>query len=320
VPIHVRGKQSDRWLKLSHDRKVSPRGYQQPGGVRPGRWIATVPNSFGLPAGVSCPGRTPFCESCYAVGSEQRAGVAELVQHNLRLLTEAGTVDAMTHLLAEMVGRYTREAERLALPPADRLFRIHWDGDFFSIGYATAWARVIRGNPAVKFWAYTRSFVPPVDVVPILADIDNLALYLSADQWNIGAARAQCATYGVHLAVCTVDYRTGRKLAGERRAVVCPENNGRLPLMDNGRGACVECRLCPDGRRDVIFSTSHLEDASAPSRITQQEAKAAGQCANPDCAAPLVALPGRGRPPKWCSDQCRWKVYRRAKAAERRSA
>lgn len=29
----------------------------------------------------------------------------------------------------------------------------------------------------------------------------------------------------------------------------------------NGVGACVSCGLCVDGRRDILFSTSHVEVA-----------------------------------------------------------
>lgn len=301
---YTRGKQSDEYLKLSHDRKVSPRGWYQ---ESRDRWIAQIPNSFGLPAGLSCPGKTPFCESCYAIGSEQSKGVKDLVLHNARLLTEAGTVDAMHELLEEMVGRYVAEAERRQLKPEEKMFRIHWDGDFFSLDYAAAWARVIHDTPDVQFWAYTRSFVEPVNVVPVLVGIANLELYLSADQWNIDAAKRLVSLYpDVHLAICTVDYNSGRELAGERPAVVCPENAGKMPLMQDGVGACVSCRLCPDGRKDVIFSTSHKDDVSAaPVRVASTIRMASGECQNPRCTNLIQRKPGRGRPPKYCSDDCR---------------
>lgn len=253
-------------LHLSKDRKVSPRGiYQENFRDGAGRWIPTIPNSFGLPAGDSCPGRTPFCKSCYAVISEQAERVGDAVRRNLELLQEAGTVHAMTELLGEMMSRYLEVADRKKIAAKDRIFRIHWDGDFFSIDYAKAWVRVIRATPQVQFWAYTRSFVHPVNVVPVLEGVDNLELYLSADEWNIEYARSVVDEFpSVHLAICTADYRTGRALAGDRKAIVCPENAERMPLMSkDGRGACVDCRLCVVGRADVLFSTSHREDATA---------------------------------------------------------
>lgn len=305
----VRGQQSDDQLKLSFDRKVSPTGTWQESRAR---WIPTTPNSFGLPAGDSCPGKTEFCTSCYAQRSEQSAGVAELVDHNLALLRAAGTVDAMTDLLDEMIWRYRQHALAAGHGPPERLFRIHWDGDFYSIDYARAWATVIDANDDVQFWAYTRSFVEPVNVVPVLADLDNLALYLSIDAANAAAAREVMAAHpGVLAALCGPDYQRARALAPDLGAVVCPENVGRIPLMAKGAGACVTCRLCPDSRRSILFSTSHLEDASVPVKIRRPD-PAPGEaepqqwpCGNPECETTITWTPGtRGRPPEYCRRRC----------------
>jgi len=256
-----RGAQSDDRLKLSLDRKVSPGGWHQESNDR---WVPTIPNSFGLTAGESCPGQTGFCDGCYALGSENSRGVKALVGHNLRMLQEAEDVTSMSRLLTEMVGRYEREADKAEVSQKDRIFRIHWDGDFFSEDYAKAWADTIQQFPDVLFWTYTRSFVDPVNVVPHLVGIDNLTLYLSTDKFNVNVAHKVAQEYpDVMLALCADDYRRARELARERRSLVCPENIGKLALMDNGRGACVECRWCPDGKVDVMFSKSHVED-SAP--------------------------------------------------------
>lgn len=248
-------------LKLSRDRKVSPRGWQQNGGVRPGRWIPTIRNSFGLPSGVSCPGRTKFCESCYAANTEQSKGVLTAMEHNYRLLLEAETVAGMTVLIREMIGRYLAQCRALRLPAADRVFRIHWDGDFFSTDYARAWANVITGCPGIAFWTYTRSFGLPVNVVPILSGIPNLALYLSVDEQNVIDAQPYANVFTVNFAFSAADYEHARLLSARLngQAVKCPENAGKMPLMSNGRGACVDCRLCVDGRKDVLFATSHRE-------------------------------------------------------------
>ena len=42
---------------------------------------------------------------------------------------------------------------------ADKLFRIHWDGDFFSDLYAAAWKETILANPDVQFWVDRKSVV-----------------------------------------------------------------------------------------------------------------------------------------------------------------
>lgn len=310
---HVRGKQSSEWLKLSHDRKVSPSGWLQKAHGKYGdRWVPDIPNSFGLPSGLSCPGLTPFCESCYANNTENYSpGVRDLVMHNYNLLKDA-SVQRMVELLDEAIGRFLRVCESKNIATKDRLFRIHWDGDFFSEDYALAWAVVMRKYSHVSFWTYTRSFTEPVNVVPLLAQVPNLALYLSADQYNVERAREVVAEFPkVLLAFCAEDYASGRDMAEARKVLVCPENSGRMPLVsDTGRGACVDCRLCPDAKRDVIFSTSHME--SVP-QMLPFPGVAAGKCANPACGNKLIKKPGPGRPPKYCSPPCRWKMYRTSK-------
>lgn len=317
MTLVTRGQQPEGELHLSFDRKVSPRAVYQ---ASRRRWIATIPNSFGLPSGDSCPGMTSFCASCYASRSEQSAGVRALVERNLRTLQAADGTDGMAALLARMIDRYETHADQVDVPADDRMFRIHWDGDFFSVEYAQAWARVIRAHPGVAFWTYTRSFGPPVDVVDVLAGIDNLALYLSVDADNAErAAQVTAARPDVRLALCAVDYQTARALHPPRglTPVPCPENTGRVGLTDDhGVGACVTCRICPDDRRDIMFATSHRESVAVPVPSPTRRQTGAVDCLNPDCANTVPRYAARGRPRLYCSTQCRWQVSR-LRAAQR---
>lgn len=251
-------------LKLSNDRKVSPVSKWAKAAER---FEPEVPNAFGLPAGPegSCPGATDLCRKvCYAAATERRyTSASKLVEHNLAELQAAGTVDGMVELLDNMIGRYIaacERIERLRKRSVQRLFRIHWDGDFFSVDYAEAWRIVMLRHPDVQFWAYTRSFVPACNVVPTLHDVPNLSLYLSVDAHNEAWANVMVNIYGVRLAVMadTFDDAQGRmvELRG-KRAPKCPENARKVPLVnDKGEGACVTCGLCIFGRQDVLFSTS----------------------------------------------------------------
>lgn len=227
-------------------------------------YVSSIDNSFGLPAGRSCPGATPFCASCYALNSERYSNnVSIAMAHNLELLLRAKTQQGMEALLGEALDRFRRQFDRTGLPERDRIFRIHWDGDFFSKDYALAWRAVIAHNPDVAFWTYTRSFVGVLNVVPALAGLENLALYLSVDEHNWRAAHEVAETYDVRLALCGDDFRSARELGFDdgSKPIVCPENKGTLPLMnDKGRGACAECRLCIVGNRDIIFAASKVED------------------------------------------------------------
>jgi hypothetical protein len=143
---------------------------------------------------------------------------------------------------------------------SELLFRIHHDGDFFNRTYASAWATVIRNNPSVTFWAYTRSFVPACNVVDILADIPNLNLYLSVDVNNKAAADVILAEYGnsVNVATLTDTFDNGKEMMlemRERPGAACPELKGSLPLITVNGGACVTCGLCPFGKADIRFAS-----------------------------------------------------------------
>jgi ferredoxin len=315
----VRGRQPKDKLWLSLDRKVSPLGWWQESRRR---WVPKVPNSFGLPAGISCPGATDFCVSCYGVNAERGSGVLELLQHNLELLKEARTAQAMAKLLVEMVASYKNEADRIALPLEQRIFRIHWDGDFYSADYATAWSMTVRLFPEIRFFAYTRSFRPPVNVVPILAGIPNLALYLSVDEENTDEAYARLAEgYDVKLALCAEDYRSARQLARDRKSRICPENAERIPLMDENGGACVQCGICVRGSSDIIFSTSHLEDVDKGQlglwegvtlkslRIKPVYRATVRYCRYRRCGGVLEPSTVQRRA-EFCNKTCRWAEYR----------
>lgn len=247
-------------LKLSNDRKVSPLQRYETGAKR---WKPLVPNAFGLLSGpaASCPGATPFCTSCYACKLETGfPSVGRLVKGNLEALQECGSnVDAMVELISAMIAQYLttlNRAQRRALKKVPNVFRIHWDGDFFSWQYAAAWAVVIRANPQIQFWAYTRSFA----FVGALAGLTNLSLYLSVDEYNAAEAAETLAEHPwVRLAFCAQDWDAGEVLAQKltgRNAPKCPEG-WKVPLVnDAGEGACVTCGLCLYGRNNVRFAVS----------------------------------------------------------------
>jgi hypothetical protein len=239
-------------LKRSTDRKVTPSATAK-GAPR-------IANAFGLPSGAaySCPGQTAVCgKVCYA-GKLERIykGTLALLMHNWALLNGAD-VSTMVELLRTMMTEFVTEADRKSI---DKIFRIHWDGDFFSIDYARAWATVVAEFPDVQFWAYTRSFIPTINVVPVLAGIPNLTLYLSIDTDNsMHAAAALIGHPGVRVATLaqTAELAQGLVESTTGKSIVpCPEVMGKLPLVSNGKGACATCALCVVGRKDVAFSIS----------------------------------------------------------------
>ena len=163
-------------LIRSKDRKVT-------NAVSPNGKTPTIANTFGLPAGkeFSCPSQTPTCAKvCYAGKLEKvYKGVRNVLISNWEQLQNK-TIPEMVTLLDEMIKDFKKDCDKR---DAEKLFRIHWDGDFFSDEYTTAWKIVIEDNADVKFWVYTR--VP--SAVEILSDVDNLSLYFSTDT-EIGRA------------------------------------------------------------------------------------------------------------------------------------
>ena len=224
-------------LKLSGDSKVAP--IVTPSGSVP------IKNSFGLPAGkaYACPGATSACEEvCYAGKLERlRPSVKAALLHNYNLLVDA-TPGLMVDLIDEAIVEFKRQADRRE---AEKLFRIHWDGDFFSDAYVNAWWTVIKSHPDVRFWAYTRV----ESAIRALNGLDNLTIYYSGDRENVRTALS-LKSEGYKVAMLAPTFNAARDLVG--RAAMCPEVRGQIPL----RQACVSCRICIKGDVDVLFSSS----------------------------------------------------------------
>lgn len=253
-------------LKPSRDRKVSPFSVWRPAAKR---WEPLVANSIGLPSGPpslggSCTGVTPFCEGCYADSIQTCfPSVGRLVNHNLDVLKGHGSkVSAIADSLRPLVAAFLVEvakAEKKSGRTVERVYRIHWDGDFYSRPYAAGWAQVIREFPQVQFWLYTRSF----NVVDLFAGIDNVAVYLSVDADNIAAAKkCKKANPFAHLAFCAETWEGTETLAArfpdERRGPRCPELTGKMPMVNGeGVGACVTCAMCVYGKNNVRFAIEH---------------------------------------------------------------
>ena len=233
-------------LKRSNDRKVA-------NAVSPNGKTATIANTFGLPAGkdFSCPGATSVCESvCYA-GKLERVykGVRENLIHNWNLLKDADH-DTMEDLLQDMIIDFKADCDKRNAP---KLFRIHWDGDFFNDTYAFAWKHIILNNPDIKFWVYTRV----ASAANILRDIDNLSLYYSTDSENKDIAIKLNKDTGIKLAYLADTFAIGQedlKAMIGKPGAKCPENKKAIPLISKEGSACVVCSLCIDNKANIVFS------------------------------------------------------------------
>lgn len=234
-------------LKRSNDRKVA-------NAVSPNGKTATIANTFGLPAGkaYSCPGATSVCEKvCYAGRLEKvYKGVRETLIHNWNLLKDANQ-ETMESLLQEMIAEFKKDCDKRN---AEKLFRIHWDGDFFNDTYALAWKNVIVNNPDVQFWVYTRV----KSAAKILDGIVNLSLYFSTDSENLNIAQ-ELSAEGIKLAYLAENFAVGKdklKTMIGKSGIPCPENAKKIPLISQKGSACVTCGQCVFNRNDIVFSSS----------------------------------------------------------------
>ena len=236
-------------LKRSNDRKVT-------NAVSPNGKTPTIANTFGLPAGkaYSCPGATSICETvCYAGKLEKiYKGVKATLLHNWELLKDADH-DTIEALLMEMIEDFKKDCDKRS---ADKLFRIHWDGDFFNDTYTFAWKHVILNHPDVQFWVYTRVKSAAI----MLQGIEYLSLYYSTDDENAEIAEDLRTNYeGIRLAYLGKTFAATeskmKELIGKPGAK-CPENLKKIPLISSNGSACVSCGLCVYGKADVRFSAS----------------------------------------------------------------
>ena len=234
-------------LKRSNDRKVT-------NAVSPNGKTPTIANTFGLPAGknYSCPGETSICSKvCYAGKLEKiYKGVKATLIHNWDLLSNA-TYEEMIVLLDQMIVEFKKDCDKRS---AEKLFRIHWDGDFFNDTYTLAWKTVIEKHADVQFWVYTRV----ASAARILKDVENLGLYYSTDSDNKDIAQ-ELSGEGIKLAYLSTTFALGREdmlnLIG-KSAVKCPENNKKIPLISKQGSACVTCGQCVYERNNILFSSS----------------------------------------------------------------
>jgi ferredoxin len=235
-------------LKRSNDRKVTNL-------VTKNGKQSAIANTFGLPAGkaYSCPGATSICESvCYAGKLEKvYKGVRAVLLHNWELLRNADE-PTMVDLIENMIIDFKKDCDK---KNAEKLFRIHWDGDFFNDTYTRAWQYVILNNTDIQFWVYTRV----KSAALMLNNISNLSLYYSTDDENKETGHELKVNEGIRLAYLGKNFAVTESVMKEltgKPGAKCPENNKSIPLISTNGSACVSCGLCVYGKADIRFSAS----------------------------------------------------------------
>jgi len=171
--------------------------------------------------------------------------------HNWELLRNADN-DTMVRLLDEMILEFIADCEKRN---AEKLFRIHWDGDFFNDTYTNAWKTIITNYPEIQFWVYTRVRSAAL----ILNGIDNLSLYYSTDSENKAIGVELKNTHSIRLAYLAKNFAIGQadmKELFNKSGAKCPENLKAIPLISQKGSACVSCGLCVYSKADIVFSAT----------------------------------------------------------------
>ena len=158
----------------------------------------------------------------------------------------------MVRLLDEMILEFIADCEKRN---AEKLFRIHWDGDFFNDTYTNAWKTIITNYPEIQFWVYTRVRSAAL----ILNGIDNLSLYYSTDSENKAIGIDLKVNNGIRLAYLAKNFAIGQadmKELTNKPGAKCPENLKSIPLISQKGSACVSCGLCVYSKADIVFSAT----------------------------------------------------------------
>jgi hypothetical protein len=158
----------------------------------------------------------------------------------------------MVSLLSAMIDEFIADCNKKDAP---KLFRIHWDGDFFNDTYTNAWKTVILNNTDIQFWVYTRV----KSAALILKNIPNLSLYYSTDSENKETGISLKTVHGIKLAYLAKNFADGQadmKALTSKPGAKCPENAKRIPLISTNGSACVSCKLCVYSKSDIVFSAS----------------------------------------------------------------
>jgi hypothetical protein len=189
--------------------------------------------SFSLSAIDSCPGRTTWCEkACYADKVARiYKNAAKSYALNMEATTDKNFVTDMNIEIAKLSKK------------GIKTFRIHVSGDFYNVAYIHKWVSIIKSNPNMMFYGYTRSWSIPnmVSHLEALRSLQNVILFASTDDTTVGTIPTGWREAYADSAMPT----------NKTKMIFCPEQAGKLT-------SCDKCGLCFNQKSTVnIFFKKH---------------------------------------------------------------
>ena len=169
-----------------------------------------------LPPLTTCPGKTEYCSKvCYATKGFFRLGS---VKGSLAANYQTAESDSF---VSEVNAGITKNKLKA--------MRIHPAGDLYSNDYIDKWIAIVKANPAVKFWGYTRSWDVPslASKIKDLAAEPNIELFASIDDTTVNKP----PTYLRHAAA-------SKSWDGYDKSYV------QCPNQKNNKITCEKCTYC----------------------------------------------------------------------------
>ena len=167
---------------------------------------------FNLPTTI-CNGKGKQCKGCYAKKAEYL--YPQALPCRVRNLKYSNT-DVFIELVQNRINHSRK-----------KLFRIHESGDFYSQAYINKWATIVKNNPKIKFYGYSKKF-DKLDL-SVLNELENCNIInsLSNDGYNFG------------------DMKYLNKLAREQNFYICPcEIVKNAKCMKNCFACLTENKVC----------------------------------------------------------------------------
>ena len=238
--IRKRQKLIKDWEKLiaiEPQNKTAPRGMET-GNGKTGSCGRLYDQIFvwNLPPVVTCPGISEWCKSnCYNADDRYEKFPINKWCENLWWVLN-NKEELKKKIITQL---QENKAKRIAV-------RIHSSGDFFSKEYINFWRDIIWKNPAVNFWAYTRSWIIEelAEDIKKLNELDNMKLILSWDETMIqppdGFAKSIVVSSNEEIIL----------VAKKKGGVVCPEQYNLV-------SGCADCGICISKLSRTVYFVVH---------------------------------------------------------------
>lgn len=215
---------------------------------------------FSIPAGDSCPGKTALCdERCYA---QKGFFVMPNVQARLERNFASSKLANFPMLVTEEL-----------LKHKVTIMRIHVAGDFYSLAYVKKWIEIVKANPTVIFFAYTRSWRLPNmrPLIEELGKLPNMRMWFSLDRETGDPGRVPKGIRTAYMSVAIHDthekpvnlYFRDYPIRGiiQKRiegSLVCPPENGITHTTCEKCGVCYRRKDTPAAEKPRATSNKRV--------------------------------------------------------------